>query len=92
MNAHIVDVFDEIVFALFKPRNLFSNAIVEPAIDVHSPQQSPCMGLAFFSVWTKRFNFRMLNIAAQDIAKRDEIRVCEFVQAIAFSVVRVDAL
>ena len=28
MNTHIIDVFDEIVFALFKPRNFFSNAVL----------------------------------------------------------------
>jgi hypothetical protein len=33
MNAHIVDVFNEIILALLKPRNLFSNAMLEAAVD-----------------------------------------------------------
>jgi len=28
MNAHIIDVFDEIVFTLLKSRNFFSNAML----------------------------------------------------------------
>ena len=66
-DAHIIDVFDEIVFALFKPHNLFSNAMMQAAVDGHTAQQprvwllpfSPsgltCFGLLFnCAISTKR--------------------------------------
>jgi len=49
------------------------------------------VGLAFLSVRPERFDLRVLDVAAQNIAQSDDIRWREFVQAIALSIMRVDA-
>jgi hypothetical protein len=36
MNAHVIDVLDKIVFPLLKPRDLFSNAVLKTALDLHA--------------------------------------------------------
>jgi len=64
MNTLIIDVLDEIVFALFKSRDFFSNAMLQAAIDRHLAQQSACMSLAFLSVQAERLDFKVLDIAA----------------------------
>jgi hypothetical protein len=50
------------------------------------------MSLAFFSVWPERFDFRVLDIAAQNIAQSDDVRPRELIQPITLSITRVDAL
>lgn len=91
MNTDVVDVFDKIVLALFKPGNLFPNAMLQAGFDRHPLQQPARMSLAFLPIWPERFDFRVLDVAAQYIAQSDDIRSREFVQAVALSVMRVDA-
>src|SRR5262245_14858391 len=91
MNANIIDVFDEIVLALLKSRHLFSNAVLHAAVDRHPVQQSTCMWFALLSVRPERFDFRVLDIAAQNIAQSNDIRSREFVQPIALPIMCVDA-
>lgn len=50
MNTHIIDVLDEIVFALFKARNLFPNAMLQAAVDRHPAQQPARVSFALFSI------------------------------------------
>ncbi len=49
------------------------------------------MIFAFLSVRPERFDFDVLDIAAQNISQRDKICSREFVQAIALSIVCADA-
>ena len=49
------------------------------------------MSLAFLSVWTERFDFRMLDIAAQNITQGNDIGPRQLVEAITLSIVSVDA-
>src|SRR5258708_38632271 len=91
MNAHVIDVLDKIVFALLKPRDLFSNAMLEAAADRHPAQQSACMSLAFLPVRPERLDFRVLDMAAHDISQRDDIRSREFIQPIFLAIACVDA-
>src|ERR1700741_1173666 len=62
-----------------------------PPFDDYSEQQSACITLAFLSVLPERFDFRMLDIAAQNISQSDNVPSRKFVQAMALSVMRVDA-
>jgi hypothetical protein len=50
MNAHVVAVFDETVFALFKPRNFVSDAMMQAAVDRHLVLEPARMSFAFPSV------------------------------------------
>src|SRR6516225_8765688 len=50
------------------------------------------MSFTFLSVRPERFDFSMLDIAAQHISQSDDIRTREFVETIALSIVCVDAL
>jgi len=67
MNAHVIDVFDEIVFALFKARNLFSDAMLKATVNRHPMQQPALMSFAYRSVRPERFDLGVLNIAAQNV-------------------------
>ena len=79
MHTYVIYVLDEIVFALLESRNLFPNAMLQAAIDGHAAQQSTRMRLAFLPVWPERFNFGVLNIAAQNISQSHDIPSREFV-------------
>src|SRR6266404_3947689 len=49
------------------------------------------MRLAFLTLWTERFDFRVLDVAAQNISQSDDIRTREFVQTIVLSIACVNA-
>lgn len=91
MNTNIVDILDEVVFTLFEPRNLFTNAVLQAAFDRHPLQQASRMSSAFLSIRPVRFNLSVLDVTAQNIAQRDDVGSREFVQTIVFPVVRVHA-
>src|SRR5271154_5085767 len=91
MNAHVIDVLDEIVFTLLKARHLFSNAMLQAAVDRHPAQQTACMSLALIPIRPERLYFRMLDIAAHDISQSDDIRSLEFIQAITLPIACVGA-
>lgn len=91
MNTPIIDVFDEIVFALFKSRNFLPNAVWQTAFDRHPTQQPTCVAFAFLSVRQERFDFRVLNVAAQNISQSENIRSRESVWTIGPSSMRVYA-
>ena len=91
MNAHVIDVLDKIVFALLKPRDFFSNAVLKAALDLHAVQQAARVGLTFLSTRPQRFDFRVLDIAAQNVAQGDDIRPRESVQPIDLAVARINA-
>src|SRR5262249_1710939 len=90
MNAHIIYVLDEVAFALLKPRNLLPNEMLYAAFDRPPTQQPACMSLAVHAIRPKRFDFRMLDVAAQNIAQSDDVRSQQFVQTVAACVMRVD--
>jgi hypothetical protein len=50
MNTHIIDVFDEIVLTLLKPRNLFSDAMLQTTLNRRPAQQSERVCLTFLFV------------------------------------------
>ena len=91
MNTFVIDVFDEIVGALLKSRDFFPNAVLETTLDLHAAQQPARVGLTFLSVRSQRFDFRVLDIAAQNVPQGDDICPRESVQPIALSNMRVDA-
>ena len=91
MDAHIIDVFDEIAVPLLEPRNLFTDAMLQAALDRHPLHQPACMRLTRHSVWPKRFDFGVLEIAAQDISQSDDVPTRKFVQPIVLSIMRIDA-
>src|ERR1700747_1277656 len=91
MNTHIIDVLDKIVLALFKTRDFLSKAMLQAAVDHHPAQQSPRVSFAFPAVRPERFDFRVLDIAAQNISQSDDVGPRELVLTIALSIMRVDA-
>ena len=91
VNAHVIDAFDKIVHAFFKTRYFVPDAMLQAAVDCHTAQQPTCVSLAFSSVWSERFDFGVINVAAQDVAQTYDIYTRKLVQSISLAIVRVDA-
>lgn len=68
VNAHVINILDEIVLAFLKAGDFFSNAMLQPAVDRDAAQQSTCVSLAFLPFRPEGFDFAVINVAAQHIA------------------------
>jgi len=90
VNAHVIDAFDEIILAFFKTRDFLADAMLQAAVDRHSTQQPARVSLALRPIWSKRLDFRMIDVPAQDVAQAYDICVRKVVQTIDFAVVCVD--
>jgi hypothetical protein len=58
--------------------------------DLHSAQQSAGVSFALVSVWPERLDFGVLQVPADNITKRDDLRA-KFGEAVGLSVARIDA-